>query len=217
MESIKEKIKTVQSKIDASKKDKNVKLVAVSKKKSWQDILEAYENGISDFGENYLQESLEKISKLKDLKISWHFIGNIQSNKCEEIAKNFDWVHTIDRAKIVNALDAAGQNLKVLIQVNVSEEKSKSGITESDLMPLAEIVIESKCLELKGLMALPSPSTDGKINEKEYEKMNMLSDKLKNYYSPANELSLGTSQDFELGIKHGSTMVRVGESIFGKR
>ena len=109
------------------------------------------------------------------------------------------------------------KNLKVLIQVNVSEEVSKSGINANDLMPLAEMVIESKCLDLKGLMALPSPAADGKINEKEYEKMNVLSDQLKNHYSPADELSLGTSQDFEMGIKHGSTMIRVGESIFGKR
>ena len=117
----------------------------------------------------------------------------------------------------MTALDAAEKNLKVLIQVNVSGEVSKSGINANDLMPLAEMVIESKCLDLKGLMALPSPAADGKINEKEYEKMNVLSDQLKNHYSPADELSLGTSQDFEMGIKHGSTMIRVGESIFGKR
>ena len=131
MESIKEKIKIVQSKIDASKTDKNVKLVAVSKKKSWQEILEAYENGISDFGENYLQESLEKISKLKDLKINWHFIGNIQSNKCEEIAKNFDWVHTIDRLKIAKLIDKYCPDdkcIKCLIQINIDNEESKSGI-----------------------------------------------------------------------------------------
>ena len=194
-----------------------IKLIAVSKKKSTDLIAAAYHCGLTNFGENYLQESVEKISSINSKEIDWHFIGNIQSKKSLQIAQYFSWVHTIDRAKIVNALDASGQNLKVLIQINVSEEKSKSGISESDLMPLAEIVIESKYLELKGLMALPSPPVDGKINEKEYEKMNMLSDKLKNYYSPANELSLGTSQDFELGIKHGSTMIRVGESIFGKR
>ena len=131
MESIKDKIKIVQSKIDASKIDKNVKLVAVSKKKSWENILEAYENGISDFGENYLQESLEKISKLKDLKINWHFIGNIQSNKCEEIAKNFDWVHTIDRLKVARLIDKycpEDKSIKCLIQINIDDEESKSGI-----------------------------------------------------------------------------------------
>ncbi len=196
---INDKIKSAAA--QAGRSSEEIKLIAVSKKKSTDLIAAAHHCGLTNFGENYLQESVEKISSINSKEIDWHFIGNIQSKKSSQIAQYFSWVHTIDRAKIVNALDAAGQNLKVLIQVNVSEEKSKSGISESDLMPLA----------------LPSPPTDGKINEKEYEKMNMLSDQLKNYYSPANELSLGTSQDFELGIKHGSTMVRVGESIFGKR
>ena len=212
---INDKIKSAAS--QAGRSLEEIKLIAVSKKKSTDLITAAHHCGLTNFGENYLQESVEKISSINSKEIDWHFIGNIQSKKSLQIAQYFSWVHTIDRARIVNALDASGQNLKVLIQVNVSEEKSKSGISESDLMPLAEIIIESRCLELKGLMALPSPPVDGKINEKEYEKMNMLSDKLKSYYSPANELSLGTSQDFELGIKHGSTMVRVGESIFGKR
>ena len=212
---INDKIQSAAAKAGRSLEE--IKLIAVSKKKSTDLIAEAHNFGLTNFGENYLQESVEKISSINSREIDWHFIGNIQSKKSSQIAQYFSWVHTIDRAKIVNALDATGQNLNVLIQVNISEEKSKSGINESDLMPLAELVIESKCLELKGLMALPSPPTDGKINEKEYEKMNMLSDQLKNYYSPANELSLGTSQDFELGIKHGSTMIRVGESIFGKR
>ena len=197
---INDKIKSAASQAGRSLED--IKLIAVSKKKSTDLIAAAHHCGLTNFGENYLQESVEKISSINSKEIDWHFIGNIQSKKSLQIAQYFSWVHTIDRAKIVNALDAAGQNLKVLIQVNVSEEKSKSGISESDLMPLAEIIIESRCLELKGLMALPSPPVDGKINEKEYEKMNMLSDKLKSYYSPANELSLGTSQDFELGIKH---------------
>ena len=212
---INDKIKSAAAKAGRSLEE--IKLIAVSKKKSTDLIAAAHHCGLTNFGENYLQESVEKISSINSKEIDWHFIGNIQSKKSSQIAQYFSWVHTIDRTKVVNALDAAGQNLKVLIQVNVSEEKSKSGISESDLMPLAEIVIESRCLELKGLMALPSLPVDRKINEKEYEKMNMLSDKLKSYYSPANELSLGTSQDFELGIKHGSTMVRVGESIFGKR
>jgi pyridoxal phosphate enzyme (YggS family) len=215
IEKINDKIKSAAA--QAGRSLEEIKLIAVSKKKSTDLIAAAHHCGLTNFGENYLQESVEKISSINSKEIDWHFIGNIQSKKSLQIAQYFSWVHTIDRAKIVNALDAAGKNLKVLIQVNVSEEKSKSGISENELMPLADIVIESKCLELKGLMALPSAPVDGKINEKEYEKMNMLSDQLKNYYSPADEISLGTSQDFELGIKHGSTMIRVGESIFGKR
>ena len=203
--------------IQAGRSVEEIKLIAVSKKKGVDLIAAAHHLGLTDFGENYLQESIEKISSINSKEIDWHFIGNIQSKKSSQIAKYFSWVHTIDRAKIVNALDATERKIKVLIQVNVSEEESKSGVTANGLMPLAEMVIESKYLDLKGLMALPSPSLDGKINEKEYEKMNILSDQLKNHYSPADELSLGTSQDFEMGIKHGSTMIRVGESIFGKR
>ena len=212
---INDKIKSAAT--QASRSVEEIKLIAVSKKKSMDLIATAHHFGLNNFGENYLQESIEKISSINSKEIDWHFIGNIQSKKSSQIAQYFSWVHTIDRAKIVTALDAAEKNLKVLIQVNVSEEVSKSGINANDLMPLAEMVIESKCLDLKGLMALPSPAADGKINEKEYEKMNVLSDQLKNHYSPADELSLGTSQDFEMGIKHGSTMIRVGESIFGKR
>ena len=212
---INDKIKSAAT--QASRSVEEIKLIAVSKKKSMDLIATAHHFGLTNFGENYLQESIEKISSINSKEIDWHFIGNIQSKKSFQIAQYFSWVHTIDRAKIVTALDAAEKNLKVLIQVNVSEEVSKSGINANDLMPLAEMVIESKCLDLKGLMALPSPAADGKINEKEYEKMNVLSDRLKNHYSPADELSLGTSQDFEMGIKHGSTMIRVGESIFGKR
>ena len=212
---INDKIKSAAS--QAGRSAEEIKLIAVSKKKSMDLIETAHHFGLTNFGENYLQESIEKISSINSKEIDWHFIGNIQSKKSSQIAQYFSWVHTIDRAKIVTALDAAEKDLKVLIQVNVSEEVSKSGINANDLMPLAEMVIESKCLDLKGLMALPSPAADGKINEKEYEKMNVLSDRLKNHYSPADELSLGTSQDFEMGIKHGSTMIRVGESIFGKR
>ena len=155
---IKDKIKSAAA--QAGRSSEEIKLIAVSKKKSTDLIVAAHHWGLNNFGENYLQESVEKISSINSKEIDWHFIGNIQSKKSSQIAQYFSWVHTIDREKIVNALDAAGKNIKVLIQVNVSEEKSKSGISESDLMPLAEIVIESKCLELKGLMALPSPPVD---------------------------------------------------------
>ena len=142
---INDKIKSAAA--QAGRSLEEIKLIAVSKKKSTDLIAAAHHCGLNNFGENYLQESVEKISSINSKEIDWHFIGNIQSKKSSQIAQHFSWVHTIDRAKIVNALDAAGQNLKVLIQVNVSDEKSKSGISESDLMPLAEIVIESKCLE----------------------------------------------------------------------
>mgnify|MGYP001218337908 FL=1 len=220
MESIKEKIKTVQSKIDASKKDKNVKLVAVSKKKSWQDILEAYENGISDFGENYLQESLEKISKLKDLKINWHFIGNIQSNKCEEIAKNFDWVHTIDRLKVARLIDKycpEDKSIKCLIQINIDDEESKSGIRVEEVEIFLKELSSLKKIKICGLMIIPNPNVELSDLQQTFKNIKMLADRLNENYENLTEISMGMSRDFELAIKEGSTIVRLGETIFGAR
>ena len=220
MESIKNKIKIVQSKIDASKIDKDVKLVAVSKKKSWQEILEAYENGISDFGENYLQESLEKISKLKDLKISWHFIGNIQSNKCEEIAKNFDWVHTIDRLKIARLIDKYSPDdkcIKCLIQINIDNEESKSGIKVEEVETFLNQLSGLKKIKICGLMIIPNPNVELSDLQKTFKKIKMLSDRLIENYENLTEISMGMSRDFELAIKEGSTIVRLGETIFGAR
>ena len=218
MESIKDKIKIVQSKIDASKIDKNVKLVAVSKKKSWEDILEAYENGISDFGENYLQESLEKISKLKDLKINWHFIGNIQSNKCEEIAKNFDWVHTIDRLKIAKLIDKycpEDKSIKCMIQINIDDEESKSGIRVEEVEFFLKELSSLKKIKICGLMIIPNPNVELSDLQQTFKNIKMLADRLNENYENLTEISMGMSRDFELAIKEGSTIVRLGETIFG--
>ena len=220
MESIKDKIKIVQSKIDASKIDKNVKLVAVSKKKSWEDILEAYENGISDFGENYLQESLEKISKLKDLKINWHFIGNIQSNKCEEIAKNFDWVHTIDRLKVARLIDKycpEDKSIKCLIQINIDDEESKSGIRVEEVEIFLKELSSLKKIKICGLMIIPNPNVELSDLQQTFKSIKMLADRLNENYENLTEISMGMSKDFELAIKEGSTIVRLGETIFGAR
>ena len=220
MESIKDKIKIVQSKIDASKIDKNVKLVAVSKKKSWEDILEAYENGISDFGENYLQESLEKISKLKDLKINWHFIGNIQSNKCEEIAKNFDWVHTIDRLKVARLIDKycpEDKSIKCLIQINIDDEESKSGIRVEEVEFFLKELSSLKKIKICGLMIIPNPNVELSDLQQTFKSIKMLADRLNENYENLTEISMGMSRDFELAIKEGSTIVRLGETIFGAR
>ena len=220
MESIKDKIKIVQSKIDASKIDKNVKLVAVSKKKSWEDVLEAYENGISDFGENYLQESLEKISKLKDLKINWHFIGNIQSNKCEEIAKNFDWVHTIDRLKVARLIDKycpEDKSIKCLIQINIDDEESKSGIRVEEVEIFLKELSSLKKIKICGLMIIPNPNVELSDLQQTFKSIKMLADRLNENYENLTEISMGMSRDFELAIKEGSTIVRLGETIFGAR
>ena len=205
MDSIKEKIKIVQSKIDAAKTDKNVKLVAVSKKKSWQEILEVYENGIS---------------KLKDLKISWHFIGNIQSNKCEEIAKNFDWVHTIDRLKIARLIDKYCPDdkcIKCLIQINIDKEKSKSGITFEEVENFLNELSDLKKIKICGFMIIPNPNVKLSDLQQTFKKIKMLADRLIENYENLTEISMGMSRDFELAIKEGSTIVRLGETIFGAR
>tara|TARA_B100000900_G_scaffold234860_1_gene199398 strand:- start:995 stop:1660 length:666 start_codon:yes stop_codon:yes gene_type:complete len=220
MENIKDKIKIVQSKIEESKINKNVKLVAVSKKKSWQEILEAYENGINDFGENYLQESLEKISKLKDSKINWHFIGKIQSNKCEEIAKNFDWVHTIDRLKIARLIDKycpENKRINCLIQINIDNEDSKSGIKLEEVENFLNELSDLRKIKICGLMIIPNPNVEFSDLQQTFRKIKVLSDKLIKNYENLTEISMGMSRDFELAIKEGSTIVRLGETIFGAR
>ena len=203
---------------------KNIKsdttIIAVSKKKPADLIEKAYKNGILDFGENYLQEALAKISTLKHLNISWHFIGKIQSNKCKEIAKNFNWVHTVDRYKIAKLLSEncpLNKSINVLIQVNIDDEKSKNGISESDIYSLAKKIISLPNLNLKGIMVIPKNTTDSKLTEVSFSKTKQIAIELSKNFKGANEISMGMSNDFKLAIKNGSTMIRIGTGIFGER
>lgn len=203
---------------------KNIKsdttIIAVSKKKPADLIEKAYKNGILDFGENYLQEALAKISTLKHLNISWHFIGKIQSNKCKEIAKNFNWVHTVDRYKIAKLLSEncpLNKSINVLIQVNIDDEKSKNGISESDIYSLAKKIISLPNLNLKGIMVIPKNTKDSKLTEISFAKTKQIAVELKKSFKGVSEISMGMSNDFELAIKNGSTMIRIGTGIFGER
>ena len=196
---------------------KNIKsdttIIAVSKKKPADLIEKAYKNGILDFGENYLQEALAKISTLKHLNISWHFIGKIQSNKCKEIAKNFNWVHTVDRYKIAKLLSEncpLNKSINVLIQVNIDDEKSKNGINESEIYSLAKKIISLPNLNLKGIMVIPKNTTDSKLTEVSFAKTKQIAIELSKNFKGSNEISMGMSNDFELAIKNGSTMIRIG-------
>ena len=173
-----------------------------------------------DFGENYLQEALTKISLLNHLNISWHFIGKIQSNKCKEIAKNFNWVHTVDRYKVAKLLNdncPHDKSINVLIQVNIDDEKSKNGISESDIYSLAKKIISLPNLNLKGIMVIPENTTDSKLTEVSFAKTKQIAIELNKNFKGANEISMGMSNDFELAIKNGSTMIRIGTGIFGER
>ena len=215
MINIEENISLLNKKIE-----KKTSIIAVSKKKSAELVEQAYLLGIKNFGENYLQEALQKIISLNHLDINWHFIGKIQSNKCKDIARNFQWVHTIDRFKIAKRLNddcPLNKIINVLIQINIDNEESKSGIDESQLFDLAEKISVLPNLKLKGIMVIPKNKLENNLTEESFKKTLEISIKLRNKFSEANEISMGMSNDFELAIKNGSTMVRIGTGIFGER
>jgi pyridoxal phosphate enzyme (YggS family) len=202
---------------DASRKS-DITTIAVSKKKTIEHIKCAYDLGIRNFGENYAQELEEKERQLKLDKIIWHFIGPIQSNKTKIISNYAHWVHSLDREKIVNKINNECKNLNKkingCIQVNISEEASKSGIKPGELLDFADHLKSLENINLRGIMVLPSLSGDAEEQMIESKKLH---NKLIESYPNAKFLSMGTTNDFESAIKFGSNMIRVGELIFGKR
>ncbi|WP_440874332.1 YggS family pyridoxal phosphate-dependent enzyme [Thalassotalea sp. PLHSN55] len=201
-----------------SSHNNNVTLLAVSKTKPIQAIEQAYQAGQKAFGENYVQESVEKIAQLSHLSdISWHFIGPIQSNKTKLIAQNFSWVHSVDREKVATRLNEhrSGQDtpLNVCLQVNISEESTKSGIDKNAINDLADFVNSCEHLTLRGIMAIPEKNAPLST----YHTMHELFLSLKAKYSCVDTLSMGMSGDMQNAILSGSTMVRVGSAIFGAR
>lgn len=202
----------------ANRPIEQVHLLAVSKTKPSDLIRQAYQAGQRQFGENYVQEAIEKIAELHDLNdICWHFIGPIQSNKTRDIATNFSWVHSVDRIKIATRLNEQrcpqDTPLNICLQVNISGEASKSGVNVEQLPELAQYVSNCQHLQLRGLMAIPD-----KNNPKSaFDKMYCLYNDLKNQYPTIDTLSMGMSNDLSLAIESGSTMVRIGTAIFGQR
>lgn len=213
----------------AKRPDTAVRLLAVSKTFDFDAVLTAMQAGQMAFGENYLQESLEKIAAVQveqpDSGIEWHFIGPIQSNKTRPIAENFAWVHTIERLKIAERLSQQRPStlppLNVCLQVNISGEASKSGVALDDVLPLARAVLALPNLRLRGLMAIPEPLADGAMDSvaQQFAQMQQLFLQLQGEFGAADfdTLSMGMSSDLDLAIAHGSTMVRVGSAIFGQR
>lgn len=199
----------------------SVRLVAVSKTRSIDEIVYAARRGQRDFGENYLQEALPKIRAIKEPEISWHFIGPIQSNKTRRIAENFAWVHGLSRLDIARRLNDARpdseRHLNVCIQVNISEEASKSGIKISELSDLATQVSVLPRLRLRGLMALPPPATNFQGQYHAFALLKRLFDEQKSQFEYWDTLSMGTTADVQAAIAGGSTMVRIGTAIFGPR
>ncbi|RRQ23300.1 YggS family pyridoxal phosphate-dependent enzyme [Guyparkeria sp. SCN-R1] len=208
----------IRERIEAASADRpagsgEVRLVAVSKRQPVEAIRTLAELGQRDFGENYLQEAIDKQAELADLPLTWHFIGPIQSNKTRAIAAHFDWVHSVDRAKVARRLgeqrDPAMGPLNVLIQVNIDGEESKSGVEPVDVPGIAAACAEYPTLRLCGLMCIPRPG-----NTAAFGQLAALNASLA---EPLPDLSMGMSGDFEAAIAEGATIVRVGTALFGQR
>lgn len=220
---MKEKIKKIFNSIDEISKEnksQNVQVIAVSKKKPCSEIIKANKLGIENFGENYLQESLEKIENLKNEKIIWHFIGKIQSNKCKDIAENFAWVHTLDRLKIavkLNKYVPEGKKLKILIQVNLDNDLNKGGIKKEEVVSFKQEVQKLSNLDFNGIMIMPSVNADDGKLKLIYEEAWKLAREICEPNEKKCELSMGMTHDFKIAVEAGSSMVRIGTGIFGER
>jgi pyridoxal phosphate enzyme (YggS family) len=200
-----------------------VRLLAVSKLQSAQAVRTACLAGQQAFGENYVQEALDKIAELADLReqIEWHLIGPLQSNKTRQAAEAFDWVQSVDRLKIAQRLNeqrpASLAPLNVCLQVNVSAESSKSGLALSEVPAVAHAVAALPRLRLRGLMAIPEPAAGWAAQRLPHRQMHELFDALRAQGLALDTLSLGMSDDLEAAVHEGSTMVRVGTALFGAR
>ena len=198
-----------------------VRLLAVSKTKPPAAVRAAFEAGQAQFGENHLQDALSKIEPLADLRIAWHFIGAVQSNKSRVIATRFDWVQSVDRERIARRLNdqrpAGADPLDVCLQVNISEEQSKSGLTPDALAGLAEVVAGLPRLRLRGLMTIPRPETGPDAQRRPFRRLRELLEELNRRGHDLDTLSMGMTDDMEAAIAEGATMVRIGTAIFGPR
>jgi pyridoxal phosphate enzyme (YggS family) len=210
---------------EAGRTPESVQLLAVSKTFGADAVQEAIRAGQTMFGENYLQEALDKIGAVAaaahGAALEWHFIGPIQSNKTRPIAEHFDWVHTVEREKIAQRLSlqrpGAMAPLNVCLQVNISGEASKSGIAPGELRELAQQVAQLPNLRLRGLMALPEPAADFEQQRVAFRQLRLLYEQLQADGLALDTLSMGMSGDMRAAIVEGATMVRVGSAIFGSR
>lgn len=207
--------------IEAHRAVGDVHLLAVSKTFPAEAVREAFQGGQRAFGENYLQEALDKMALLNDLPLEWHFIGPIQSNKTRPIAEHFAWVHGVDRLKVAQRLSeqrpATMPPLNICLQVNVSGEESKSGVAMNEAAQLAQEISRLPRLKLRGLMSIPAPASGEAEQRGAFAKMRVLLQELNQQGSSLDTLSMGMSHDFPAAIKEGATIVRIGTAIFGTR
>lgn len=199
----------------------SVRLLAVSKTKPPEAVLEAYRAGQRDFGENQLQDALPKLDALAGRDVIWHFVGPVQSNKTRPVSARFDWVHSVDRAKIARRLSEQRPHdlppLEVCVQVNVSGEPSKSGVAPAEAPALAELVAGLPRLELRGLMTLPRLCHDFEEQRRPFRALRELLEELRRRGLELDTLSMGMTSDMEAAIAEGATIVRIGTAIFGAR
>ena len=225
-DSIAHRLQTVRERISKAEKEAGrdpgaVRLIGVSKTQQANAIRDAYEAGLRDFGENYLQEALTKREELRELDICWHFVGKIQGNKTAAIAANFDWVHGVDRIRIARRLSdqrpAALGKLNCCIEVNLSGEESKGGVNPEALPELAAEMTTLDGLMLRGLMVLPAAADSFEEQRKPFAKLANALRSLQGINGSLDTLSMGMSADLEAAITEGATMVRIGTAIFGAR
>ena len=219
LQAVRQRIETAAN--TAGRPPESVRLLAVSKTWPAEAVAVAAKAGQVAFGENYVQEGVEKVAALCDLGLEWHFIGPLQSNKSRLVAEHFDWVHTLDRLKIAERLSAQRPAhcppLQVCVQVNVSGEASKSGCAPAEAAALCRAVAALPGLRLRGLMAIPAPEADPVRQRQPFSILHQLFDSLRAEGLELDTLSMGMSDDLEAAIAEGSTLVRVGSAIFGAR
>jgi PLP dependent protein len=221
MSKIKNNIKDIYNRLlKQSACNLDIKLLVVSKSQSVKNIEEAYDAGQRLFGENYLQEALEKIQQINKPKIEWHFIGPIQSNKCKLIAENFSWVQSVDRIKVASRINEYRESMppiNVCIQINISNELSKSGVQPHNLKAFINEMKSFRNLKLRGIMSIPSNTNSPDKLSEEFMELRKLYEEIK-FSDPAiDTLSMGMSNDYLIAVKYGATLIRVGSGIFGSR
>jgi pyridoxal phosphate enzyme (YggS family) len=210
-----------QAALEANRDPATVRLLAVSKKQPLEKIREAAAAGQREFGENFVQEGVDKIEALSDLDLTWHFIGHLQSNKTRVVAEYFDWVHTIDKLKTVRRLSeqrpAGMPPLNICIQVNVDDEASKSGVQPAAVPELAQACAELPNLRLRGLMCLPAIRTEFDEQRIPFAALRRLARELRQDGIEMDTLSMGMTSDYRAAVFEGATIVRIGTALFGER
>lgn len=205
----------------AAERPPPAQLLAVSKLQPASAVRQLAALGQRAFGENYVQEAIGKQHDLQDLELEWHLIGPLQSNKCPEAARHFDWIQSISRLKLVEPLNRFRPEtlapLNVLIQVNIDNEASKSGCAPGEINAIADAVRQAPRLRLRGLMAIPEPTPDLRLRRASFQRLSTLFTDLKASHPGCDTLSMGMSEDFEQAIAEGSTLVRIGSALFGAR